>query len=40
MQVQMLREAGVDAVLVGSHLMGAEDPGAALRELIDASMAE
>lgn len=30
-----LRDAEVDAVLVGSSLMSAEDPGAALRELID-----
>lgn len=29
-----LRDAGADAILVGSHLMAAEDPGEALRELI------
>jgi indole-3-glycerol phosphate synthase len=29
-----LRDAGVDAVLVGSALMGADDPGVALAELV------
>jgi indole-3-glycerol phosphate synthase len=29
-----LRDAGVDAVLVGSALMGADDPGVALQELV------
>ena len=32
--VRRLRDAGYDAFLVGEHLMGAPDPGAALRELI------
>jgi indole-3-glycerol phosphate synthase len=31
--VAQLREAGVDAILVGTHLMAAEHPGDALREL-------
>lgn len=33
-QVARLREAGVDAFLVGSHLMAAEDPGLALMDLL------
>jgi indole-3-glycerol phosphate synthase len=32
--VQRLRDAGVDAILIGSYLMQADDPGDALRELI------
>lgn len=32
--VGRLREAGVDAVLVGTHLMRAEDPGLALMDLL------
>lgn len=32
--VQRLRDAGVDAILVGTHLMRAEHPGQALRELV------
>lgn len=32
--VQRLREAGVDGVLVGTHLMKAEDPGLALSDLM------
>lgn len=32
--VQRLREAGVDAILVGTHLMRAEDPGMALMDLL------
>jgi indole-3-glycerol phosphate synthase len=32
--VRRLRDAGYDAFLVGEHLMGAPDPGAALRDLI------
>lgn len=33
-QIEELERVGVDAVLVGSHLMRAADPGAALRELV------
>lgn len=33
--VDRLRVAGVDAILVGTSLMSAEDPGQALRELVD-----
>ncbi len=33
-EVQRLREAGVDAILVGTHLMRAEDPGVALSDLL------
>ncbi len=32
--VHRLREAGVDAILVGTHLMRAEDPGLALMDLL------
>ena len=32
--LRQLGEAGVDAVLVGESLMRAEDPGAAVRELL------
>jgi indole-3-glycerol phosphate synthase len=32
--VARLREAGVDAILVGTHLMAAEHPGQALRQLV------
>ncbi len=35
-QIAALRAAGVDGVLIGSLLMGAEDPGAALASLLDA----
>ncbi len=34
--LRQLREAGVDAALVGSLFMGAEDPGAALASVLDA----
>ena len=34
--LRQLRDAGVDAALVGSLLMGAEDPGAALASVLDA----
>ncbi|MEM6290852.1 MAG: indole-3-glycerol phosphate synthase TrpC [Myxococcota bacterium] len=34
--LRQLRDAGVDAALVGSLLMGAEDPGAALSSILDA----
>lgn len=32
--VERLRDAGVDAILVGTHLMAADDPGEALRALV------
>ena len=32
--LRRLRTAGFDAFLIGEHLMKAEDPGAALRELL------
>jgi indole-3-glycerol phosphate synthase len=35
--VRRLRDAGFDAVLVGEHLMAAENPGEALRSLIEES---
>ncbi len=34
--LRQLRDAGVDAALVGSLFMGAEDPGAALASVLDA----
>ncbi|MCR9161987.1 MAG: indole-3-glycerol phosphate synthase TrpC [Nannocystaceae bacterium] len=34
--LRQLRDAGVDAALVGTLLMGAEDPGAALASVLDA----
>ncbi|MEX1363570.1 MAG: indole-3-glycerol phosphate synthase TrpC [Nannocystaceae bacterium] len=37
--LKRLRDAEVDAVLVGSSLMSAEDPAAALRELLDGLVA-
>lgn len=33
--LRRLQDAGVDAVLIGSSLMSADDPGAALEELLD-----
>ena len=33
-QVRDLEDAGVDAILVGEHLMRAGDPGAAIRDLV------
>jgi indole-3-glycerol phosphate synthase len=35
--IRRLREAGFDAFLVGERLMGAPDPGAALRSLLEES---
>ena len=35
-QIAELRSAGVDGVLIGSILMAADDPGAALASLLDA----
>ncbi|MFQ5742841.1 MAG: indole-3-glycerol phosphate synthase TrpC [Acidobacteriota bacterium] len=35
-EVRLLRQAGYDAVLVGTALVRAEDPGAVLRELVEA----
>ena len=35
--ISALREAGADAVLIGSLLMGADDPGVALRNLLESS---
>lgn len=35
--LRRLREAGFDACLVGEHLMTAADPGAALRQLVEAA---
>jgi len=32
--VQRMRNAGVNAILVGENLMRGEDPGAALRSLL------
>lgn len=37
--IQCLKSAGVDAFLVGEHLMRADDPGAALRQLISDAQA-
>ena len=34
--LRQLRDAGVDAALVGTLFMGAEDPGAALASVLDA----
>jgi indole-3-glycerol phosphate synthase len=36
-RIAALRDAGVDGVLIGSLLMAADDPGAALANLLDAS---
>jgi indole-3-glycerol phosphate synthase len=36
-QIAALRDAGVDGVLIGSLLMAADDPGAALASLLDAA---
>jgi indole-3-glycerol phosphate synthase len=33
--LRLIRDAGVDAALVGTVLMSAPDPGAALRDLLD-----
>ncbi len=35
--LKRMRKAGADAVLVGTHLMKAQEPGKALRELVSAS---
>ena len=37
MDIEQLAESGINAVLVGSHFMKAEDPGAALQPLIGVS---
>ncbi len=34
-ELEMMREWGVDAFLIGESLMRADDPGAALRQLVD-----
>lgn len=35
-EIRVIRNAGIDAILVGEHLMRAENPGLALKELRDA----